>query len=127
MYQNISPYISEQEKEIFYFILNLNIEKKSFKDIILHKYQTIFNEIDNLLSEDKTTNSEIKEVDDNADDFFASLQNNQGDVNNESVSDNALATTKLDIDSNTLRKYLITLVFNDSYEVAMKLCMRTHN
>jgi len=63
------------------------------------------NEIDNLLNEDtKDANCEVTEIDDNADDFFAKLQTSQADVNNESNADSALATTKLEIDTNTLRK-----------------------
>lgn len=89
---------------MFYFIFNLNQERKSFKEIILHKYQQTLIEIDNLLNEDKSTNCIIPEVDDNADDFFASLQNQSDNSNKEISADHALTSTKLDIDSNTLRK-----------------------
>jgi len=75
-----------------------------------------------------TPTENIEEEDDNADDFFASLQNQSlkspdGEIDNKNLQ----STTALEIDPATLKIYLITLLFNDSYDLAMNLCMRTHN
>jgi len=115
---------------LFTIIFSTNKEKRTLKDIILSKYKKILTEIDNLVSNEKSVNQSIQEEDDNADDFFASLQNNQSDNKsntNNNTNNPTQFTSKLEIDQKTIKIYLITLILNDSYETAMKLCLRTHD